>query len=235
MVPTSRVRAGRDAGDYYCEHVYYVAQRAMQGAGERVPRAGFLHFPPEPPEVGTVARAEYDQVAMRVLSQALRGYVEPLRQHEPQVRVLWTGFPPFSDIADNPTGALLRQNSRVFELVELAFPRATITRRGDGCFLIDEPDRPVFELVLQTRVLPVDDRAILPSSPESVGRLIHTFQPHVTLLTGVGIDRTFIAERNADDGGMLNGKHQNGAPRAHRLPPNNTLLDAIHRGRRLLR
>lgn len=234
-VPTSRVRAGSDAGDYYCEHVYYVAQRAMQGEGARVPRAGFLHFPPDPPEAGTPERTQYNQVAMRVLSQALRGYVEPLRQHEAQVRVLWTGFPAFSYIGDNPTGALLRQNGRPFELVSLAFPRATIRQRSEGCFLIDEPGRPVLELVLQTRVLPVDDRAIVSSSPESVGSLIHSFRPHVTLLTGVGRQRTFIAERNADDGGMLNGKHEDGERRTHRLPPNATLLEAIHRGRRLLR
>lgn len=139
----------RDAGGFYCEHVLFASLSAA-APGTRV---GFLHIPDDAATYGGASR-DLEAVA-RVTHAVLQPWLRP------DVRLLITGFGPWEDIVDNPSGAFV--DSRGHELSHHVG-------------------------MLHAAVLPVDDRAI-DGGPVSIQALHRDLCPDVVLSLGVIANR----------------------------------------------
>ena len=137
------VRLGVDAGRFYCGHVFAELCARAEAAGERRPRVGFIHVPPDR---GCGARAEGDaRLHARAVNIAQIGRVvaTALREMAGETgnwSAILSGFGPFEGVVDNPTAAFVGEGAAVAAAVALAFPGAAwtgSTRRGAAAEIHD--------------------------------------------------------------------------------------------------
>ncbi len=206
------VEAGEDAGGYYCEHVLFEALRwatqpeaSAQRDEHGDPMVGFLHVPRVHDTPGAADRHEQ---TCQVLAAAIRGWA---RSAGPgPLSLLVTGFGPFRDVLDNPTGDLVRREGPLARAVDLASAEVTLIRRH----------------------LDVDASAI-DGGPTSIQAELARCQPEAVLCLGVSTADHYVAETVATAAGLS----KDGGPavdEATRLPPNASLARAIERGGRWL-
>lgn len=187
-VAKTRVVPSDDAGGFYCALLLFaLCEEAHRSdtpiqRGPHGPLVGFLHVPdapydytpiPGPADERDRFQASRHRVTREVVGLALRGLIAampPLVRQRP--RVLLTGFGPFRDVRDNPTGDFVTHLANVEEAVRLIGPDAQYLR-------------------IERRVLPVSDAAIDPDHPDSVQRAIAELRPHAVLSMGVVADRRF--------------------------------------------
>jgi len=222
-----------DAGDYYCEHLLFVAEQFARAPdasiarnADRSPLVGFIHLPEKPNNQGT----------SRVIAAALSGYLETLRTAVPAdepIRVALTGFGTWGD-ARNPSGDFLTRDN-LTAAMKLAFagnlsgePTVLTLPNGAG-WSFQVGDR---EVQLLTRTLPVDNNAL--SGDKSVADFLKRTQPHG--LIGLGQKPGGIhyqVESRADDGGLQHDKrvrHNDMFEARVTFPRNEALFRAINQG-----
>jgi pyrrolidone-carboxylate peptidase len=169
--PDLEVVHSEDAGDFYCEHMFFSCQSAAEDVGSVVENAdgekcvGFLHVPwdahtsrrPDPNAPAPYGQAGRHSKTREVIGAALKGFIDTAFNagHDP-ARVLLTGYGPFSSARDNPTGDFVSHVENVDAAMQKAF--------GD-------------ELASATGVLLAAD----PNDPPDVQRLRYELNP-----TGVG-------------------------------------------------
>lgn len=234
------------AGGFYCEHVYFHALRWATAAGSPAgrdaagdPMVGFLHLPgdaccgPEgDPGLGR-PRALADLGAL--VGRALAAWLTQLHRSSPagELRGLLTGFAAWGSVADNPSGAFVRQRRLLdaslralgAEVSRAPAPRTTRSYRMPAPF----GGR---TFVLATRVLPVSDRAI-DGGRWSIQRALASFAPHFALSLGVAARRRgFSVELCASDQGLDEGggQHSDGAAARTILADNPALARALWGG-----
>ncbi len=226
-----------DAGDYYCEHVFFVSEQFARepnssvltdGAGH--PMVGFIHVPTKGNVVGT----------QRVVAAALRGYSEVLFKKVPTsepVRVAVTGFGVWGE-GPNASG-LISNEANLAGAVSLAFgdlvgkPKPVEANGVRGwAFSVSTPGEGERELQVFARELPVGDGAL--AGDKSVVDLLGRVRPHATVSLGMlPSGEHYKVETRADDGGL---RHDNKVrhdgwldPRVS-YPRNEALWQAIVRG-----
>jgi hypothetical protein len=140
--PRATVIHGTDPGDFYCEHMFYLAQREAARAGtslarnsEGEPLVGFLHFPDDPYSGGgrTYTQEQRHAGAREVVGAALRGYFEEAAAADRKgpVKVLLTGYDTFMSIRDNPTGDFVRHPENLDAALAAAFGADLLSPRGE--------------------------------------------------------------------------------------------------------
>lgn len=252
------VRHGSDPGDYFCEHVFYAAQYAAildpgqsvaaNVQGERL--VGFLHIPGD--DATAKPPRELDQTSRhaatrQVVGAALRGYVDaalPQAGTGP-VRLLVTGFGPFEEIRNNPTGDFVRHTSNLNAAMQSAFGDRLLTPQGEilpGAtpdqttirFRLRDAGSPHGrEVLIQARYLQAADSSFQHIGNASVQSAVREFQPHAMLSLGVNPDAApgeYLAENHADNAGMTEGHHSDSQQASVSLPANYSLARAIVAG-----
>ena len=194
-----RVEAGDDAGGYYCEHVYYLALRAAaeelaavlrDEAGD--PLVGFLHLPRDQDRPGSATR---HQQTAEVVAAALRGWAAVAASCLPegtQLRLLLTGFGPFRDVTDNPSGDFVRGEEGLTRACALLGGTFAHGEAAVAC----GPPRGRLSLRLHRHHLAVDATALDGSWASIQGAMART-APHAVLCLGLGKAATYVAERRA--------------------------------------
>jgi hypothetical protein len=254
----ARVVHGDDPGDYYCEHMFWSAQRAASSCAsiasnaEGEPLVGFLHVPDDKWTSRLIGGHDYSlqerhEGSWHVVGAALRGFFDDAAPAVAgPVRMLLTGFGPFMTARNNPTGELVTEKENLDELMRAGFGRQLTTAEGEQ--RPSEPDDPPDtmrvaytvttpagerEVVLRAQRFAVDDTAIDPAGDASVQAAMLAFEPHAVLSMGVWGGKTFKAEHHADDGGLNDAGRHAWTARADRdLPDNFALARAIERGGR---
>ena len=250
--PHACVVHGDDAGQFYCEHAFFCAQREAvapgshvveNGQGERL--VGFLHVPRDEAATlpgPTTSQRQRHQGTRDVVAAALRGFVDDVsgRGHE-IVRVLLTGYLQWGEVKNNPSGDFVAHVENLDAAVAQAFGAHLLgsALRVDGDDRSDtwrwrlQDNRPR-ELEINALRLSVDDDAIN-GGPRSLQAAMRAFLPHVVLSTGVHKGTLWIAEHHADDGrlgerdGLL--VHDDDAVARTVMADNWALPRAIQRGR----
>lgn len=252
---SSFARHGRDAGDFYCEHAFFVAQGQAESEGSTVAKnehgerlVGFLHVPRDAwtgaMSQGSHSQTERHERTRQIVGTAISGYLDAaahaLDTDEP-FRMLLTGFGPFSGTHDNPTQSFVVHPENLDAAMQLGFGAQLLTPFG---YRSGESDsRAVTEYIvllggeerrvqIYTRVLPVSDEALDPAAPTSLPAAIIEHEPHAVLSMGVRPVTAYELEFHADDGGLNWG---GAAPAAHdaskrasfSLPPNYSLARAL--------
>lgn len=241
-----------DAGGFYCEHAFFTAQEVAatasvrrNGHGELL--VGFLHVPGSADRWLTGAHppdpAKRHGRTRRVVGRALAGFVTEilasgLPQDEP-IRLLVTGFGPWGAVVDNPTGDFVRESANLEAALALglgsalaappvvtpAAPwRLDVTARLGG----SHGQRSV---LLCGWHLPTSDEALDPAAAHALpSAIVGPLRPHAVLSLGVACRRRrFYVEHTATDANLIDGRHQEAAPRQV-LAPNYALARAIRRG-----
>jgi pyrrolidone-carboxylate peptidase len=226
----AQVVRGDDAGDFYCEHVYYMAGRAAIAPGSSVvkdregePLIGFLHVPGDPYTETTLrAPADRHDRTRAIVGAALSGFIGSVPSSERTVRVLLTGFGPFDSIINNPTGDFVINKDNVDAAMRTAYGVsgtvvATSPRGQDLAYDLPDGRRVIVRCVR----LPVDDTTIDGKSSWSIQRLYGDFRPQAALHLGVATGETkYRAEFHADNGGLAGDHHADFAPATDALPDN---------------
>ncbi|MSQ84495.1 MAG: hypothetical protein EXR77_16715 [Myxococcales bacterium] len=198
----------KDAGQFYCEHVYFAAQIeaalptssvCRNSAGEVL--VGFLHVPPDRLTTAgstSMGRRQGRRWTRALVVQALCGWDPELEIQlaEQPRRVLLTGFGNWGVVIDNPSGAFVATRVRTHKLL----PRS---------------------VQWFSHVLPVSDAAV-DGGPASIQQAIRACAPHVVISLGVATQRAgYSVEVSATDGGFDShtGSH------IEALPPRTTLPD----------
>jgi pyrrolidone-carboxylate peptidase len=253
----AKVIHGTDPGDFYCEHMFFCAQKEAEASGSVVANGGgeklvgFLHWPWDSQTSGYDTQydvAERHDGARTVIGAALRGYaIDAAAQTGGPVRLLLTGYGPFGSARNNPTGEFVEHDENLDVALQRAFGAALLTptgsaspQQGDAApdvwergyrVVIDGEER---DLVVRRQKFPVTDVAIDPQGSDSIQGAMRDFEPHGVLSMGVAGGRAFMAEFHADDGGLAGGaaqpRHDDGAPASTNLPDNYALARAIRRG-----
>ena len=254
----AKVIHGTDPGDYYCEHLFFLAQREAQRPGASVkrnasgePLVGFLHVPPDEwtGGDGKPVQAKRHAGTREVVGAALKGYIgdaaRKLKPDEP-VKVLFTGYGTFMSTKNNPTGDFVSHPENVDAAMKSAFGGALLTKKAKST---REPDGSVTlryrirdekaaggerAVLVRTRQLDVADTTLDPANRTGIQGQIAAFQPHAVLSMGVHGGSEYKAEWHADDGGLREdgGKFfHDGALQARRnMPDNRSLARAILAG-----
>lgn len=256
-----RVAHGTDAGNFYCEHMFYATQKEAAKPGSSVAKnaegeslTGFLHLPGDREATADAAegykRKDSGKDARAVVGSALRGWIDTAlpKAGSGPVRMLLTGYGNWGSVVDNPTGAFVSSKRNLDAAMTKAFgPAELLTKSGAE---IDKAAGPkmnyttwsykvkiaglVREVQLRGQVFPVADEAI-DKGPQSVQAAMGQFAPHGVLSMGVAVGREdFLAEHHADDGGLDKSgkKHQDGAAPRHEMPDNYALARGILDGQR---
>jgi len=218
------VTAGREAGDFYCEHAFFISNEFANQPGSSVSRDGngqplatFIHHPglldqPNSPDRQAGAR--------EVVGATLRGYVDSARGQVPgnePIKVLLSGYGEFAGVKNNPTQDFVTHPENLDAAMSQGFP-GNLVRNADGTpqrqRLDDVNGQPVFRYAIRNEdgtnrnvdvmsaLLPVNDNAIN-GGAQSLQRLEQDFQPNAIINMGVNPGgRTWQMETRADDGGM---------------------------------
>ncbi len=200
-------------GDYYCEHCFFLTQEmaaksvfvARDSAGS--PLVGFLHVP----DYGAQPAQRHAATA-EVVGLAIAGDVRAaMAIHKVgPLRMLLTGFAPFEDRSNNPSGDFVADPQLVVAAVKRAFVGAKLfaTRVVDGArelyFRIHDAAGKVRELTVRAQVLPVNDQMLNVDLPNAIA----SFRPNAVLSMGVNSAleaKTYTAEVRADNGGLVEG------------------------------
>jgi hypothetical protein len=259
--PFPDVRESTDAGAFYCAHSFFLANQHVGKARvardqEGDPMIGFLHVPPDPWTLGGEgepgARAGRHDDTIRVVAAALRGWVQQLDERPladdragGEVTLLVTGFGPFRDVVDNPTGALCSDSFALRRALDLALPD-----RASSC--VDSPvdvarahDLGVVksfaflpsgqrEVTVLHRSLDVEDPTLAATGAHALRPLLDATSADAWLGLGVCRSRHFRVEVRPTSAGLELGgpepAHAKGAPAVVTLPDNRSLCRAIVRG-----
>lgn len=216
-----------DAGDFYCEHVYFVAQEQALASSSSVLSnsdghrlVGFIHLPEDAqaerapsasPSAADLAARHGD--TRRVVGAGIAGYFnEAARQTEGPVRIMVTGFGPFGSITDNPSGDFVAHRENIDAAMEQAFGSRLVGRPPAGAdmnqplsYRVRQDDGSIREVQIRALRLPVSDAALDPTRAGSIPSEMASFRPHGVISMGVrpGLDRHhFDVEGRADDGGL---------------------------------
>jgi pyrrolidone-carboxylate peptidase len=219
------VRTSREAGDYYCEHAFFITNEAANKPGSSILRdangqamSTFLHYPgakDQPNASADVRHAETRQV----VGTAIRGYVDQaagqVGANQP-INVMLTGYGTFGGAANNPTESFVSDPRNVDAAMVHGFGDA-LKRGDDGQPLRTQTEvngQPVYRYTItdaqgrernvdvMAARLTVDDNAINGGST-SLQSHIDAFQPNAVINMGVRPGgRSYDFETRADDGGM---------------------------------
>lgn len=214
-----------DAGDFYCEHVYYVAQQQalMSSAsvlsnsrGERL--VGFIHLPEDSqttrppvasPTDAAVAARHRDTRA--VVGAGIAGYFnDAASQTDGPVRIMLSGFGPFMSVTDNPSGDFVAHRANIDAAMEAAFGSRLIGRPPAGAdmnqplsYRVRMDDGSEREVQIRALRLPVSDAALDPAAAGSIPSEMARFRPHAVISMGVHPGSShYDIEPRADDGGL---------------------------------
>ena len=229
LLEQPRVVESDDAGSYYCAHVLLALTERL---GPK--RAGFLHVPRDAVSTGAAhpgADARHRDLRA-VLGCAFAGIAD-----ESAARVLVTGFAPFLDVADNPTGDFVADDANLEACLAAVFePPPTVRDRRDrppmqGAFLGAGP------LAVFSAALPVDDTAL--GDDGVLANAIALAKPDFVIAMGVHTrDDAFLVETVATDAGLAGGDgppaHDPARPAARTRVETRWLAETIVRGARLL-
>lgn len=236
-IPPLVVRRSDDAGAFFCAHTLFALHHAppssllRRDGGE--PLAGFLHVPPDPWTMSNAPAPKAERFAALglVASWAMAGLetmARPLLGEGEAWRLLLTGFGPFRDVTNNPTGAFIANADALQRSVALAF--------GDA-----EPKENAIvgqKVVVLPRELPVDDRLLAGDDAASLFAICEEIRPHSILALGVSRSTSFDIETQPTDAGLRNvdgtWRHEANRPESQRLSSTLVLAEAIDRGRLLL-
>lgn len=261
QVDDKEVRFNQDPGNYYCEHLFFIGQRmanlpdssvVTNAHGERL--VGFLHVPKdsfsreapvageEPPYTQESRHAANREVLGRIMG----GFLESAeRQVDPNtpLRLLLTGYGPWSTTKNNPTGDFVRHQENIDAAMAEAFGEALLEERGqiiasdpdslELAYSVVTPDGNEREILVRTQVLPVDDAALDWRSSSSIQSVMNRFEPHAVISTGATGASYYKAEYHADDRSLVYGvtPEHRFAPATTNLPDNyalvRTLTDAL--------
>jgi len=178
-VSRARLEISEDAGGYYCEHVLFLAKKTLRAQNPSA-RAMFLHVVKDAFSTTTQKAPEsrFDDIDA-IVSRVLHRFAS-----EGARKIVLTGFEPFGDVLQNPSGDYL--SSQAF------INTSNLLRKR-------------YNIALKSFVLSVDDRAI-DGTEHSIQCLIKTEKPDILLSLGVANQR-FFAECIATDRNL---KHGNG-------------------------
>jgi len=177
-----------------------------------------LHVPGET-AVSRLNRSPADRfVELRlVLSRLLHGAMLELKEAAIPLRILLTGFGPFLEVKDNPTGSFVTdpaQQDLLSQAVQARFPGAPIR--------------------LSFAMLPVAAESLNPSAAHCLPRLLQTFSPSAVIAMGVARERrNYTIETVPDDAGLRTAplwRHISGKLATRRGPANTWLADCYQRG-----
>jgi hypothetical protein len=218
------VVAGRDPGDFYCEHAFFSSNEFAHQQGSSVARDGrgdplvtFIHHPGNLDQPNSPTR---QAGAQEVVGATLRGYVDAAKGQVPgnePIKVLVTGYGEFQGVKNNPTQDFVTHPQNLDASMSRGFG-SQLVRNADGTpnrqQLEPVNGQPVYRYQLQNQdgttrnvdvalaLLPVSDEAIN-GGPQSVQRLEHDFRPNAVINNGVNPNGTaWQMETHADDGGM---------------------------------
>lgn len=237
---------GTDPGDFYCEHLYFIASELARGRDASIvanrhgePLVGFLHLPGR---VGGETAGPALEEVREVVAYALRGYVLELASVRPDTtpRITLSGFMSWGDQRENPSHGFVRSLHELHATVRDAFSGATVVQtlrvtpqRLRVTYELPEASTGRLKTIeLESVSLPVDDRAIN-GREGSIQHAMADFRPHGLIALGVHVGSTaFRFEHHADDGG-LNQAHRRGPrhdPRAEatRSQPQNLALERAY-------
>jgi pyrrolidone-carboxylate peptidase len=223
-LPTIRYDSA-DAGDFYCEHVYYVAQQQAllssssvlsNSRGERL--VGFIHLPEDaqtsrapiasPTDAQVTARHGDTR---RVVGAAIAGYFnDTASQTDGPVRIMVSGFGPFMSVTDNPSGDFVSQRANIDAAMEAAFGSRLVGRPPAGAdmnqplsYRVRQDDGSIREVQIRAVRLPVTDAALDPAQAGSIPAEMARFRPHAVISMGVHPGNGhYDVEGRADDGGL---------------------------------
>jgi pyrrolidone-carboxylate peptidase len=222
-----------DAGDFYCEHIYYLAGRAALAPGSSVrqdaakePLVGFLHVPGDRYDDGTTgipSQARRHLATRSLVGAGIAGFVAAVPADVSTVRVLLTGFGRFDGVVSNPTGDFVAHPSNLDAAMAQGFgatlrtPHGTIIARSPRGFDVQYELTNGRRVVIRSVRLPVDDTAIDARSSWSIQRLYKDFRPDAALHLGVAEGREdYSVEYHADNGGLCgdlrDARHDDFAP-----------------------
>jgi len=228
------VKHGDDPGDFYCEHMFFGTQLAAgqpnssvrsNDAGEKL--VGFLHVPNDSfaysgKTVG-YTQATRHKATRQVVGSGLRGYYEDITksgdQNEP-VRMMVTGFGPFSYVKNNATGEFVSNKENLDASMKHAFGDALMMAEGERVSTTSEPASTTYrymvcdpktqkerEVLLTVAKFDVKDAAIDPDSDKSAQALIKQICPQAVLSMGAADEQAYQAEHHADSGGLNRTNH----------------------------
>ncbi|HEY8209541.1 MAG TPA: hypothetical protein VIG99_18770 [Myxococcaceae bacterium] len=218
------VVAGREAGDFYCEHALFSSNEFANQPGSSVARDGrgdalvtFIHHPGNLDQPNSPNR---QAGAQEVVGSTLRGYVDAARGQVPgnePIKVLVTGYGVFQGVKNNPTQDFVTHPQNLDAAMTRGFG-SQLVKNADGAPNRQQLDsvngQPVYRYQLQNQdgttrnvdvalaLLPVNDNAIN-GGPQSLQRLEQDFRPNAVINQGVNPSGTaWQMETRADDGGM---------------------------------
>jgi hypothetical protein len=213
----TRVAQGREAGDFYCEHLLFMAlgesqrpQSSFCRDATGAPLVGFLHVPPDADcydAANLRPAAERQRQTRAVVGKAIASYITSAAPKcNGTVRLLITGFGPFGPIKNNPTGAFVSSADNLLAALQAGFGADRVTALGQGSgaerFLV-RLGRSSVTVMIWGQLLPVNDSAIDGRSPHAIQTLCRTLAPHALLCLGVGAAGDYVAETRADSGGLV--------------------------------
>ncbi len=248
-----------DAGDFYCEHVFHVAQREALASsstvmsnshGERL--VGFIHLPQDAQATQAPTASPTDaQLAARhgdtrrVVGAAIAGYYDDARQQtEGPVRIMVTGFGTFGRFTNNPSGDFVSHRANIDAAMEEAFGANLVGRPPAGAdmnqpltYQVRQPDGSTRDVQIRALRLSVDDDALDPAQAGSIPHEMRSFSPHAVISMGLrpGSQTHYDVENHADDGGLATGSNgtstHDGGRASSRDYANRSLQRAIEHAR----
>src|SRR5262245_20393072 len=132
------VVAGRDPGDFYCEHAFFSSNEFAHQPNSSVARDGhgdplvtFIHHPGNLDDPKSLDR---QAGAHDVVGATLRGYVDAARGQVPgnePTRVLVTGYGEFRGVKNNPTENFVRNPQNLDAAMDRGFG-SQLARNDNG-------------------------------------------------------------------------------------------------------
>lgn len=239
-------RESVDAGGYYCAHLLWVGASAAASSPDVLrdeagdPLAGFIHVPADPwtlraVEDSEAARVRHD-ATIQVVGAVLRGGWETaVSSGAAGLRALVTGFGPFREVANNPTGAFVRDPDALEAAVGRAMTPGRTARFEDE---LTEAHSLVGvtrgSLQVYARSLTVDDDCLARGGAGALRTLLAATRAQ--LWVGLGVSRSphyRVEVRPSDVALDLNAgdpQHTAGLAERTELPANRSLVRALVRG-----
>ena len=219
------MNVSHDAGGYYCEHVYFLASKEVEKSGGK---AHFLHLRKD--EISTLKSASSNEVNDPSRYVDIVAALEKILRHfrdQKKTRFLITGFGPFRDIINNPSGQFLQQKALVQNLMHKVF--SIETQMHELGFYAEQNN-----IALFGELLAVSDDALSQNDPRSIQALITKHRPEIVISMGVGGEEmraeTVASDRNLLKKGARYQHVDDGSPEKTRFTRDYTLasiLDSI--------
>ncbi|MFZ9887766.1 MAG: hypothetical protein ACO3JL_09710, partial [Myxococcota bacterium] len=185
------VRESDDAGHFYCGHTLFCTHALLRAAHARssslfrpvldddhAPLWGFLHVPPRTSSRIRLAgqgHTDVTSIAFTVAA-ALAGYGEVLERSIPAaepLHIALSGFGPFRDVVENPSGHFVTSAEEIRSTLQLAFSPVEVDLRMEDRGLSCRAWLPSGRLLhLVTRCFEVDDRFLEFANVDSLFTLL---------------------------------------------------------------